>query len=179
MPPRPTPGASPSAWWRSASSAATPCRCRRSGASERSQDRPGSSRTTCSASKASARRPSSASPLPWRSQEEGLGGAKTVRGVLKNRFVGRGLLVWNAELRWRLGEVRLLGFDVHYTLTGFFDQGRVWEDGVAFSELMEELHRGYGLGLRVGTGQNFVVAIDGGRSAEDGTGIYIGLGYLF
>jgi hypothetical protein len=32
-------------------------------------------------------------------QQEGLGGSKMVRGVLKNRLVRRGMLVWNAELR--------------------------------------------------------------------------------
>lgn len=111
--------------------------------------------------------------------QEGLGGAKTVRGVPKNRFVGRGVLVWNAELRWRAAEFRLLGKPFHAVLTAFVDQGRVWDDGVAFGELLTDLHRGFGGGIRVGMGENFVVAIDGATSADTGVPIYIGLGYLF
>jgi hypothetical protein len=42
-------------------------------------------------------------------QQEGLGGAKTIRGIDKNRYVGRGLLLWNAELRWRAVDFDLAG----------------------------------------------------------------------
>ena len=111
--------------------------------------------------------------------QEGLGGAKTVRGVPKNRFVGRGLLVWNAELRWRVADFELLGKPFHAVLSAFIDQGRVWEGGVRLDEVLSDLHRGFGGGLRVGMGENFVVAIDGATSSETGVPIYIGLGYLF
>jgi len=37
--------------------------------------------------------------------------------------------------------------------------------------------RGFG-GVRLGMGENFVVAVDGGTSRETGLPIYIGLGYL-
>jgi len=117
-------------------------------------------------------------PSSFKSQE-GLGGAKTVRGLPKNRFVGRGALVWNAELRWRAAEFQLMGKPFHTVLSAFVDQGRVWADGVSFRELMTDLHRGFGGGVRVGMGENFVVAVDGATSAETGFPIYIGLGYLF
>ena len=58
-------------------------------------------------------------------QQEGLGGSKMVRGVLKNRLVRRGMLVSNAELRWRVAEFRLIGRPFHAVLRGFVDQGRV------------------------------------------------------
>lgn len=112
-------------------------------------------------------------------QQEGLGGAKTIRGMLKNRFVGRGMLVWNSELRWRLANFRLLGRPSHLVLSGFVDQGRVWAEGVQLSELLTDLHRGFGGGVRVGMGENFVVAFDAGTSEESGLPIYIGLGYLY
>jgi hypothetical protein len=111
--------------------------------------------------------------------QEGLGGAKTVRGLPKNRYVGRGALVWNAELRWRAADFRLIGKPFHAVLTAFVDHGRVWEDGVQFGELFTDLHRGFGGGIRVGMGENFVVAVDGATSDEAGFPIYIGLGYLF
>jgi outer membrane protein assembly factor BamA len=112
-------------------------------------------------------------------QQEGLGGAKSVRGVLKNRYVGRGVFVWNAELRWRAAEFRLLGRPFHAVLSGFVDAGRVWAEGVQPGELLSDLHRGVGGGLRLGMGENFVVAVDAGTSAETGLPIYVGLGYLY
>ena len=112
-------------------------------------------------------------------QDEGLGGSKTVRGILRNRYVGRGMVVWNAELRWRAADFRLLGRDFHTVLSAFLDQGRVWENGFDLGGVFEDLHRGYGGGVRVGMGENFVVAVDAGTSSEAGLGVYIGLGYLY
>lgn len=112
-------------------------------------------------------------------QQEGLGGSKTVRGVPKNRFVGRGMLVWNTELRWRVADFRMLGRDAHLVLSAFLDQGRVWAGGVQLDELTRDLHRGYGGGVRIGLGENFVAALDAGTAEENGLPIYLGLGYLF
>ena len=112
-------------------------------------------------------------------QQEGLGGAKTVRGVLKNRFVGRGMLVWNAELRWSAADFLLFGTSVHVVLSAFLDQGRVWDGNVQFDELLSDLHSGFGGGVRFGMGEDFIIAVDMGRSEEAGMPIYIGLGYLY
>ena len=112
-------------------------------------------------------------------QQEGLGGAKTVRGLLKNRFTGRGTFLWNAELRWRAADFTLWGRSFHTVLSGFLDQGRVWAESVRFGEALEDLHRGYGAGVRLGMGDNFTVAVDAGHSSEAGAQIYIGLGYLY
>ncbi|MFT5435105.1 MAG: outer membrane protein assembly factor BamA, partial [Myxococcota bacterium] len=112
-------------------------------------------------------------------QQEGLGGAKTVRGVLKNRFVGRGMVVWNAELRWRAVDFSAFGRSFHTVLSAFVDQGRVWEEGVDVGELFSDLHRGVGAGVRLGMGENFVVSLDLATSDETGLPMYIGLGYLY
>jgi len=112
-------------------------------------------------------------------QQEGLRGAKTVRGLFKNRFVGRGLLIWNAELRWRAADFRFVGKPFHVVLSVFLDQGRIWDGNVQFDELIADLHRGLGGGVRFGMGENFVVAVDMGPSSEAGMPIYIGLGYLY
>ncbi len=112
-------------------------------------------------------------------QQEGLGGSQTVRGVLKNRFVGRGMLVWNAELRWRAADFTLVGRSFHLVLSAFVDQGRVWEDNVKLDELLTDLHRGFGGGVRVGMGENFIVSLDVGRTGGAGMPLYIGLGYLY
>lgn len=112
-------------------------------------------------------------------QQEGLGGAKTVRGILKNRYLGRGMLVWNAELRWRAAERRLFGRTFHTVLSGYLDSGRVWTGQPRLGELLSDLHHGYGGGVRVGMGENFTAAVDAGTSAETGLQLYIGLGYLY
>lgn len=111
--------------------------------------------------------------------QEGLGGAKTVRGLPKNRFVGEGLFLWNAELRWRAADFHALGRPAHLVLTGFVDSGRVWGGPVHPGEIVSELHHGWGGGTRLGIGENFVVAVDVGHSAEAAAPVYVGLGYLF
>lgn len=111
-------------------------------------------------------------------QQEGLGGAKSIRGLPKNRFVDDGMFLWNAELRWRALEWRLIGKPFHMVLSAFVDTGRVWgDDGPSLDP--GALHHGYGGGVRIGMGENFVVAVDGGTSAGEGLGLYIGLGYLY
>lgn len=89
------------------------------------------------------------------------------------------MLVWNAELRWRASEFRAVDRSFHVVLSAFLDQGRVWADGVEIGEVFQDLHRGYGGGVRVGMGENFVVAMDVGTSKGAGLGLYTGLGYLY
>ena len=112
-------------------------------------------------------------------QDEGLGGSRSVRGVSKNRFSGRGMLIWNSELRLRTADFDMIGRSFHLTLSAFLDQGRVWEENIAVGEFLSDLHRGYGGGVRVGMGENFTVAFDVGSSAETSLPFYIGLGYLY
>jgi hypothetical protein len=110
---------------------------------------------------------------------EGLGGSSSVRGLLKNRYAGKGMLVWNTELRWRAVDFRLVGRSFHIAASGFLDQGRVWSEGIRLTELLSDLHRGYGGGLHGGMGENFVASMYAGTSAETGLQVYLGLGYLY
>jgi hypothetical protein len=110
---------------------------------------------------------------------EALGGSKSLRGVLRNRYAGKGVFFWNMEARWRVREQRVLGKDAHLALIGFLDSGRVWAEGVDASSLLANLHHGYGGGLRLGWGPNFVIATDFATSQGVGLQLYIGLGYLF
>ena len=112
-------------------------------------------------------------------QEEGLGGDGTVRGMLRNRYTGKGLFLWNLEARWRLWEWSGFGRDFHAVLTGFVDSGRVWADGLRDNQLLTDLHHGAGGGLRLGMGENFIIAIDAAKGDEAGVQVYTGLGYLF
>ncbi|MEJ2540302.1 MAG: hypothetical protein P8188_10060, partial [Gemmatimonadota bacterium] len=53
--------------------------------------------------------------------QEGLGGARSVRGLLRNRYAGRGMFLWNTEIRWRAVEFGLWRRSFHLALSGFFD----------------------------------------------------------
>ena len=110
---------------------------------------------------------------------EALGGASSVRGLPKNRYVGKGLALYNAELRWRAADFTLRRKPAHVVLSGFADAGRVWTDRIRLSELASGLHAGYGAGARLGLGSSFVVAFDVGHSSESAAPIYLGLGYAF
>lgn len=113
-------------------------------------------------------------------QGEGLGGLRTLRGISRNRYAGKGMFVWNAELRLRIVDFTALGRSFHGALSGFLDQGRVWAGGVRPQELLSDLHRGYGLGAHLGMGENFVATLDVAHSSEEGGfPIYVDLGYLF
>lgn len=111
-------------------------------------------------------------------QEEGLGGSKMLRGIPKNRVMGKGLVLLNNELRWRALDFGLRGKPAFLMLSGFADAGRVWAESIRVSELASELWTGYGAGVRLGLGASSVIAVDVGRSAQ-ATQLYIGLGYAY
>jgi len=111
--------------------------------------------------------------------QSGLGGSSTIRGLPKDRYLGKGVLVSNNELRWRAKDFTFRGRPSVIELSGFVDAGRVWSDGVDLTTAAQDLHAGYGGGLRVGLGNSFVIATDVGHSAQAAAPVYIGLGYLF
>jgi outer membrane protein assembly factor BamA len=111
--------------------------------------------------------------------QDGLGGTSSIRGIPKDRFVGKGILVSNNELRWRAADFGLIGRQSSLVLSGFVDAGRVWSDGVDLSSALRDLHSGWGGGVRLGFGPSFVISTDVGHSSQSTAAIYIGLGYLF
>ncbi|QGY46634.1 BamA/TamA family outer membrane protein [Maribellus comscasis] len=134
---------------------------------------------------------------------EGLGGAKTLRGIRRNRVVGDGFFYGNVEARWKFARFQFINNNFYLGLNGFMDFGRVTDkidinkEGVVtelalwpgyestndyFDSDSESMHISYGAGLRVVMNQNFIVALDYGMAADDrdgDSGIYIGLNYLF
>jgi hemolysin activation/secretion protein len=126
---------------------------------------------------------------------EGLGGAKTLRGILRNRVVGDGFLYGNIEARWKFVHFQWIKNNFYLGLNAFTDFGKVTKKidvtpkagsliPVAdyFKTDAEKFHSSYGAGLRIVMNENFVIAIDYGMTAnkQDGTkGMYIGLNYLF
>jgi outer membrane protein assembly factor BamA len=110
--------------------------------------------------------------------DEGLGGAGSVRGLPKNRYIGKGMAFVNEELRWRAADFSLRHRESAVILSAFGDAGRVWASGLSMNGIGSDLHTGFGGGARLRYGENFVVALDVGHSKE-ATPIYIGLGYPF
>ncbi len=126
---------------------------------------------------------------------DGLGGAKTIRGVLRNRVVGEDFAYGNFELRWKFLRTVVLSQNLYIALSTFVDMGMVTKpykintsmvDPVDLSRFFpdqeESLHVAYGAGLHFALNENFVVAVDYGMAAkkDDGkSGLYIGLNFLY
>jgi len=126
--------------------------------------------------------------------QAGLGGAKNIRGVLRNRVVGDGVAFGNFELRSKFLKTVVLNQNFYLGVNAFVDMGMVTSPyhfdttNVPASELAglqfadESIHIGYGGGIRFVINSNFIIAVDYGLAAkkQDGTkGMYIGLNYLF
>jgi hypothetical protein len=139
------------------------------------------------------------------SNTDGLGGSKTLRGVLRNRVVGDGFAFGNAELRWKFFNTVLFNQDIYLAMNAFVDAGKVvqkmkvpdfnvigpssyynpnWPD-VPFQLAptdQEELHTAVGAGLKIVMNRNFIVSVDYGKALDErdgGGGLYIGLNFLF
>ena len=111
--------------------------------------------------------------------DEILGGATSLRGIPKNRYVGKGVALANSELRWSAAKFSLVGRPTVLVLSGFVDAGRVWANGPDVSQVFTDLHAGYGGGVRLAIGPSFVIAGDVGHSSQSAAAIYVGLGYVF
>ena len=111
--------------------------------------------------------------------DEALGGATSVRGLPRNRYAGKGVAFSNTELRWSAAQFELRERSMQLILTAFLDAGRVWTDGLDFSQIATDLHVGYGGGAHVAVGPSFVVSADVGHSSQSRAAVYVGLGYLF
>jgi len=127
---------------------------------------------------------------------EGLGGQKSLRGVLRNRILGDDIIYSNVEVRWKFWRFRLFNQQVYLALSGFWDSGKVTDpidfnrDRVPgsvdqdryFNRQHDALHHSMGAGLHVALNRNFVVAIDYGKALDkkDGNqGVYIGMNFLY
>ena len=127
----------------------------------------------------------------------GLGGAKTMRGVRRNRVVGDGIVYGNAEMRWKFVRFDWINNHFYLGLNAFTDFGKVTKKVDVESQIApissipqadyfnwgaEKMHYSYGAGLRIAMNENFIIAMDYGLAADkqDGTsGFYMGLNYLF
>jgi len=128
---------------------------------------------------------------------DGLGGSKTVRGMMRNRVVGEDYLYGNLELRWKFLQTILFKQNVYLAVNTFVDFGMVTGKYDVEDKLIsvpaeyqylfpldenEVPHICYGAGFHIAINENFIIAINNGfvTDKRDGTsGLYIGLKWLF
>jgi len=138
------------------------------------------------------------------SYSEGLGGQRSLRGIMRNRIVGDGFAYGNTEFRYKFYRANWFKQNIYFALNFFLDAGQVvkpidireklkaarlnnpeltddeWLD--YFSKDSERIHFGTGLGLKAVMNENFILSGDYGKALnpQDGrSGLYIGLNYLF
>ena len=126
---------------------------------------------------------------------DGLGGARTVRGMVLNRLVAESVAFANIELRWKFSHFRFLNQQWYAALSPFMDFGRSLKEididtsnvpddmrSTHFSVHEESIHATYGVGLHFAMNQNFVIAADAGiplNEEDGGLGVYIGMNWIF
>jgi hypothetical protein len=132
------------------------------------------------------------------STTDGLGGSKSVRGLVRNRVVGNGMVFGNLEFRWKFTQFTLMKQHIYLALSPFMDFGTVVQNkelDLSLAELdpdfnnyfnknneTDKLHITYGAGFHFAMNQNFIIAVDAGvpLNEQDGSlGLYIGMNFLF
>ena len=128
---------------------------------------------------------------------EGLGGANSVRGIMRNRILAPGVAFANIELRTRLFSLKV-GKNMFYLgLVPFLDAGMVVQpyndvdadphNNSEFRIQKTKLHTphfGGGVGLKVAMNDNFVLSIDWATAFDKQdnskfSNLYIKMGYMF
>ena len=131
---------------------------------------------------------------------QGLGGSKSLRGIMRNRVVGDGIVLGNAELRWKFLNTQVFKQQLYLGTNLFVDVGRVVDKIETISEEefnaieseenyadyfapgTEDFHISSGAGLKVGLNENFVLSLDYGLALDDRdgrSGFYITLNWLY
>ena len=138
---------------------------------------------------------------------EGLGGGKTIRGVLRNRVVGDGIVMGNFEFRYSFWKFIVFKQNIDLVASGFFDTGKVvkridvddiienlTEEEIDYKHVgdtkkdyfnigAEKFHNSAGGGLHIILNHNIIVAFDFAKAFNEqdnnGLGVYIGSYFLF
>lgn len=131
--------------------------------------------------------------------KDGMGGYDTIRGLLRSRVMGLDMLSYNAELRWRFVEFKLINQNWALALNAFSDgtwTTRAYKTRTSMGSLQlfdkDRPHITFGGGFRIIMNENFIIAVEYGLPVswivkssnpiyrQDGDGaFYVNLGYLF
>lgn len=137
---------------------------------------------------------------------DGLGGYRTVRGIMLNRVQGLHTGFYNAEIRYRFIDFKLFKQNIAFAISGFCDGAHVFKGyDLSMSEARrtelsasapeklalydkyiidrkDGFHGSAGAGLRFIMNENFIVAFEYARcfNRQDGdSAFYINIGFLF
>ncbi|MFA6999363.1 MAG: hypothetical protein WC198_09410, partial [Victivallaceae bacterium] len=129
---------------------------------------------------------------------QGLGGKRSIRGVLRNRVIGNDIAFGNFEFRYKFLKFEVFKQNFYLGTNIFFDSGIILKPieienfDVLSSDDKDELllkdyesgkfHSAAGIGLKIGWNENFVISVDYGKAfdPQDGdSGMYINLNYMF
>lgn len=136
------------------------------------------------------------SPFANRTNPTGLGGASSLRGILRNRITGDITSLGNLELRWKAVNFKLANQNIYIGFNTFADAGYILkpleldlsrvpalEKPIYFDlQTKESVHSSIGFGIKLAMNENFVISGEWGSSLDerDGkSGMYINLNYLF
>lgn len=130
---------------------------------------------------------------------EGLGGANSVRGIMRNRILAPGVAFANVELRTQLFSFKVKKNMFYVGLVPFLDAGMVVQPynnvvsdplntnpnvGYWDTSHLYTPHLGGGLGLKVAMNDNFVLSVDWATAFDQQdnskfSNFYIKMGYMF
>ena len=132
-------------------------------------------------------------------ERDGLGGYRTIRGIMRGRIQSLDKAFFNTELRWRFTRFTVANQNVMLALNAFVDGGlptrfydnfyrgnapvapEMYKKYVNISE-RNRLHVAAGGGFRVIINRNFIIAVDYAtpfNNQNGNGGMYINTGYLF
>ena len=139
--------------------------------------------------------------------KDGIGGYRTVRGIMRDRIQGLDVAFLNAEFRWKFVRFHVAKQNVYLGVNAFLDGGvvtrnydvslrqyatgtigdpymhsKIAYDTHIHTDKSDRFHSAVGAGFRVGINQNFIIAIDYAKpfDKQDGKGsLYINTGFLF
>ena len=137
-----------------------------------------------------------------RANYEMLGGANSLRGIVRNRVTGDGYAYANVEFRVKLVSFKIARQAFYVGINPLFDIGYITDpvelnrteaelqaltaaSGVNYSDFFaseDGFHMSAGAGLKVAMNENFILSVDFAKALnkQDGnTGLYIMLGYMF
>jgi len=105
-----------------------------------------------------------------------LGGSDSLRGYVANRYLARAVFFANLEMRYRVGETKLLGQRFALNVSPFLDMGTVRDHWFDFN--LGRIKTSYGAGFRLAWNQSTIISADFGFSPE-GRQFFLGIGQQF
>ncbi len=133
---------------------------------------------------------------------EGLGGANSVRGIMRNRILAKGVAFANVEFRVKVVQFRVGKENFYVGLNPFMDAGMVLQPydrvvsdpeliaatGITESDYDESRlyapHLSAGCGLKIAMNDNFILSVDWATALDKQdnsklSNLYIKMGYMF